>query len=278
MTRKKKFNFNVFLIYFLLIVLIVLIVYPLFLSLNTSFKENIDIIRYPMQLAKSINFKNYKDAFVKGNLLTNYMNSFIITIASVILVLIFGSMASYILSRKIFKGKTIIYFYILMGMMIPIPILFIPLFKMTIYLGLFNTRSGMILIYTARSLPFAIFILTDFMNNINKEFFEAAEIDGASEFKKYLNIALPIILPSMATVIIFTFRDIWNDYFMPLIFLRDPNVQTLTVGLTKFMGQYVNQWGLLSAGLNMVIIPLIILFYFLSKQFVRGLTSGGLKM
>jgi ABC-type sugar transport system, permease component len=231
-----------------------------------------------MQLAKSINFKNYKDAFVKGNLLTNYMNSFIITIASVILVLIFGSMASYILSRKIFKGKTIIYFYILMGMMIPIPILFIPLFKMTIYLGLFNTRSGMILIYTARSLPFAIFILTDFMNNINKEFFEAAEIDGASEFKKYLNIALPIILPSMATVIIFTFRDIWNDYFMPLIFLRDPNVQTLTVGLTKFMGQYVNQWGLLSAGLNMVIIPLIILFYFLSKQFVRGLTSGGLKM
>jgi raffinose/stachyose/melibiose transport system permease protein len=102
-------------------------------------------------------------------------------------------------------------------------------------------------------------------------------MDGAKELAKFIRIAVPLVMPAIATAAIFTFRDVWNDFFMPLIFLRDPRIQTLPVGLSRFMGQFENQWGILYAGLNLVIFPLLLMYYLLSKQFIKGLTSGALK-
>jgi raffinose/stachyose/melibiose transport system permease protein len=135
----------------------------------------------------------------------------------------------------------------------------------------------MIIVYTAKSIPFATFILTDFIRSIQKDFFEAAEIDGAAELRKFVRIVIPLVMPAIATAAIFTFRDVWNDYFMPLIFLREPAIQTLPVGLSRFMGQFQNQWGMLYAGLNLIVFPLLLMYYLLSKQFIKGLTSGALK-
>jgi raffinose/stachyose/melibiose transport system permease protein len=275
----KRSSIGQYLIYVLLIIIILLIIYPLLVTLNTSLKKTRDIITKPFSLPKEPQFINYKNALTKGNLLTCYKNSFIITLSTLVLALAFGSMASYVFAKHIFQGKNVLFFYMISGMMIPVAILFIPLFKMLTSLNLYNTRFGMVLVYTAKSLPFAIFILTDFIRTIHNDLFESAEIDGASEFHKFSYISLPLTLPALATVAIFIFRDVWNDYFLPLIFLRDPEIQTLQVGLSRFMGQFMNQWGMLYAGLNMVVFPLLIMYYILSKQFLLrvGITSGAVK-
>ena len=260
-----------------MIVLLLIILYPLFVSLNASLKTTRDIIIKPFALAKAPQFVNYKNALVKGKLFVSYKNSFIITLSTLVLTLIFASMASFVFAKQTLKGKNAIFFYVVIGMMIPVAVLFIPLFKLLRTFGLYNTRVGMILVYTAKSMPFAVFILTDFIRSIQNDFFEASEIDGASELQKFIYIVVPLLLPAIATVGIFTFRDVWNDYFMPLIFLRNPDIQTLPVGLSRFMGQFENQWGMLYAGLNMVIFPLLLLYYLLSKQFIKGLTTGALK-
>ncbi|MGA2379082.1 MAG: carbohydrate ABC transporter permease, partial [Spirochaetia bacterium] len=208
-----------------------------------------------------------------------YKNSFIITGCTLVSVIALSSMASYIFARShfSFRLKNVLFFYVILGMMIPVAVLLIPLFKMLNFMGLYNTRIGVIMVYTAKSIPFATFILTDFMRSIQADFFEAAEMDGAKELAKFIRIAVPLVMPAIATAAIFTFRDVWNDFFMPLIFLRDPRIQTLPVGLSRFMGQFENQWGILYAGLNLVIFPLLLMYYLLSKQFIKGLTSGALK-
>ncbi len=267
------------LIYILFIVLILIILYPLFISLNVSFKELKDIITKPFSIPLKPKFSNYTNAIVKGKLLVSYKNSFIITGSTLVTVLLFSSMASYVFGRVHFRfrGKNVIFFYVILGMMIPVAILLIPLFKMLNLLGLYNTRIGMIIVYTAKSIPFATFILTDFIRSIQNDFFEAADIDGAGELRKFARIVIPLVMPAIATAAIFTFRDVWNDYFMPLIFLREPSIQTLPVGLSRFMGQFQNQWGMLYAGLNLIVFPLLLMYYLLSKQFIKGLTTGALK-
>jgi ABC-type glycerol-3-phosphate transport system permease component len=234
---------------------------------------------YPFKFPDDLQFINYKNAIEKGQLFVSYKNSFIITLSTLALVLLCSSTASLIFAknRYAFKGRNILYFYVIIGMMIPVAVLFIPLFKMFNNLGLFNTRLSAIIIYTAKSIPFATFILTDFIRTIPDDFFEAADIDGAKNTQIYVRIVLPIIRPAIATAAIFTFRDVWNEYFMPLIFLRDPKIQTLPVGLARFMGQFENQWGMLYAGLNLVVFPLLIGYYISSRQFIRGITMGGIK-
>ncbi len=275
----KRFRADTVVIYLLTLVLILLILYPLFISLNVSLKENRDIITKPLALASKPKWENYRNAILKGNLLTSYKNSFIITGCTLICVILASSMTSYIFGRSHFRFrlKNVLFFYIIMGMMIPVAVLLIPLFKMLNFMGLYNTRVGMILVYTAKSIPFATFILTDFMRSLQNDFFEAAEIDGAKEITRFTKIAVPLTMPAIATAAIFTFRDVWNDFFMPLIFLRDPRIQTLPVGLSRFMGQFENQWGILYAGLNLIVFPLLLMYYLLSKQFIKGLTSGALK-
>jgi raffinose/stachyose/melibiose transport system permease protein len=228
-------------------------------------------------LAAKIDFKNYKSAIMRGNLLVCYRNSFIITGATVILTFVFSSMASCVFALYDFRMKQSLFFYFVSGMMIPIAIIYIPLFKMLVSMKLYNTFIGMICIYIAKSLPFSILILTDYIRTIQKDIFESAEIDGATEVKKFTVIIVPLIMPALATVGIFTFRDVWNDYFTPLIFLRDQNLHTLQVGLSRFMGQFTTQWGMLYAGLNLVVIPLLILYFLMSKTFIRGITSGAVK-
>ena len=274
---KKRFSFGRTILTLMIIIIVLITIYPLFVAINTSVKENREIITKPFALPEKIKFVNYIDAWKKGDFLTSYKNSFIITLSSLLLAVIFASMISYVLAKKEFRFKNILFFYLILGMMVPIVIIMIPLFKMLNVLGLFNTRTGMILVYTAKSLPFAIFLLTNFMKALDSEFFEASEIDGANDFQKFYYIVIPLVRPAIATVAIFTFRDIWNDYFFPLIFLRDPEIQTLTVGISKFMGEYQNQWGILYAGLNMIIFPLLLFYFIFSKQFIKGLTSGAIK-
>ena len=163
-------------IYILLFIFLLAVIFPFFISLMVSLKTNVEVITKPLAFPNPPQFKNYLEAIKQGNLITGYKNSLTVTIASLVLIGITCMMASYVLARFRFKFNKILFLFFTAGMMIPMPILFIPLFKMFVSWRLYNTRLGLILIYTAKSAPFAILLLTGYFAEIPSELFESADI------------------------------------------------------------------------------------------------------
>ena len=140
-----------------------------------------------------------------------------------------------------------------------------------------NTLTALILVYTAQSLPLAIFILTEFIRQIPRDLIEAARCDGVSEYKIFYAIILPLIRPAIATVGVFTMVPVWNDLWFPLILAPGEQTQTVTLGVQQFIGQYVTDWNAVLASLTLAIIPILVLYLIFSRQLIRGLTSGAVK-
>lgn len=253
------------------------VVYPIFLMVMSSFKTTREIFRDPFALPSTWTFANYIEAWGRGNFSTYFMNSVLVTTASVIIVLVIGSLAAYPLGRYAFKGRDWLLLYFLSGLMLPIRLGILPLFFLMRELGLLNTLWSLIFVYSASGLPFTIFVLSNFFKTIPKELEEAARLDGASEIRIYAQVMLPLIRPALATVAIFNFIPWWNDFFFPLIFIRVERFKTLPLGLFSFFGEHSNNWALLFAGLTITALPLLILYLFASQQIIKGLTSGALK-
>jgi raffinose/stachyose/melibiose transport system permease protein len=253
------------------------VVYPIFLMIMSSFKTTREIFRDPFALPSTWTFTNYVEAWGRGNFSTYFMNSVLVTTASVTIVLVIGSLAAYPLGRYAFKGRDWLLLYFLSGLMLPIRLGILPLFFLMRELGLLNTLWSLIFVYSASGLPFTIFVLSNFFKTIPKELEEAARLDGASEIRIYAQVMLPLIRPALATVAIFNFIPWWNDFFFPLIFIRVERFKTLPLGLFSFFGEHSNNWALLFAGLTITALPLLILYLFASQQIIKGLTSGALK-
>lgn len=251
--------------------------YPFFLMISSSFKTTADIFQNPFGLPTSPTFEAYRTAWDVGNFSSYFWNSVIVTVTSVALILLLGSMAAYPIGRYSFTGRNFLYVYFLSGLMLPIKLGIVPLFFLMTSLGLYDTRLSLILVYAASGMPFTVFILAAFFRTLPKELEEAAKIDGAGEFRIYWRIMLPLIRPALATVAIFNFIQFWNDFFFPLILIQTDELRTIPVGLTNFFGTYQNDWALIFAGLTIASLPLIVLFLFASKQIIRGLTEGATK-
>jgi len=150
----------------------------------------------------------------------------------------------------------------------------VPLFLLLNHLHLIDNRLGLILVYAATGIPFSIFILSSFFRQLPQELSEAARIDGANEFTIFGRIMLPLVRPALATVIVFQFVPLWNDFFFPLVLLRSTDKWTLPVGMTRFFGEFQADWSTLFAGLIITTLPLIIIFLLATKQIIAGLTAG----
>lgn len=253
------------------------VVYPLFLMILSSFKTSREIFRSPFSLPGSFSFANYAEAWGRGNFSTYFVNSVVVTGVSLLLVLALGSMAAYPLGRYAFRGRQWLSLYFLSGLMLPIKLGILPLFFLMKALGLMNTPGALIAVYSASGLPFTIFILSNFFSTLPKELEEAARLDGASEFRIFWQVMLPLVRPALATVAIFNFIPWWNDFFFPLIFIRSDRFKTLPLGLFAFFGEHQNDWSLLFAGLTITALPLLVLYLFASRQIIKGLTTGALK-
>jgi raffinose/stachyose/melibiose transport system permease protein len=162
-------------------------------------------------------------------------------------------------------------------MLIPAKLAIVPLFIELKWLHLLDSHLGLILVYTSGALPAGIFIMTGFFKSLPLDIDNAARIDGASEFQLLKSILTPLVRPGLAIVGIYCAIPIWNDFFLPLVFLQSPEKKTIMQGLTVFFGQYSSQWGVLFAGLTMAALPLILLYLILSEQFIKGLTAGAVK-
>jgi raffinose/stachyose/melibiose transport system permease protein len=247
---------------------------PLVLVLLGSLRRTGDIIADPLGLPGPPTFNNYVDAWLQADFATYLANSLLVTSVAVGLCVTTSALAAYVLARWTFRGRALIAAYLISGLMLPVKLGAVPIYHELDSLGLVDSRLGLALVYAASSIPLAVFIITAFFRQLPRDLEDAARLDGAGEFRLFWSIMLPLVRPALATVAAITFVLNWNDFFFPLVLLRDENKYTVTVGLTSFFGTHRTDVGALFAGLVIAVLPLLLLFAAATKQIVSGLTAG----
>ncbi len=260
-----------------LIVWALVVLLPVWTMLINSIKPKREIFRNPFGLPSEITFDGYVNAWTDGKFDLYFRNSLIVAVVSLVLILLIGSLAAYALANWRSRVSSLLYIYFIAGLMIPIRLGTINLFQIIQALGLSDNLAGLILIYVAMGLPIATFVLTSFVRSVPVELTEAARIDGASEFRIYRTVILPLIRPALATVTIFNVIPIWNDLWFPLIFIRNQEARTVTLGVTLLFGQYQTDWTRALSALSMAAVPVLVAYLLMSSQFIKGLTAGALK-
>ncbi|ANP86484.1 carbohydrate ABC transporter permease [Rhizobium anhuiense] len=253
--------------------------FPVFLTIVNSFKDRASIFREPLMIPTPSTFSlvGYQTVLGQGDFATYFQNSFIVTIVSILLVLLFGAMAAFALSEYRFRGNTLLGLYMAIGIMIPIRLGTVAILQGMVAAGLVNTLTALILVYTAQGIPLAIFILSEFMRTVSDDLKNAGRIDGLSEYAIFFRLVLPLVRPAMATVAVFTMIPIWNDLWFPLILAPSEATKTVTLGSQIFIGQFVTNWNAVLAALSLAILPILVLYVIFSRQLIRGITSGAVK-
>ncbi|WP_205855942.1 carbohydrate ABC transporter permease, partial [Phytoactinopolyspora endophytica] len=247
---------------------------PLLLVLVGSFRTNSDILRQPVGLPTSLNLDNYVQAWGTASLSTYFLNSLIVTVASVFLCVMVSAMAAYALSRWQFRGRALLAAFFISGLMIPAKLGLLPVFYMYQSMGLIDSRLGLVLLYAATGIPFSVFVIMGFTRAFPTDLEEAARLDGANEGRMFVSVALPIMRPALAVATIFQFALTWNDFFYPLVLLRSDDKYTVPVGLTRFFGEFAADRATLFAGLVIALVPLAIIFALATRHIIAGLTAG----
>ncbi len=251
-----------------------IVLIPLLLVVSNSLRPTREIFKHPVALPTHPSFDSFIKAWEKANFNVYFVNSLMITVAAVVLATAVAALAGYMLGRYKFRGSILLSAYFLAGLMLPFRLAIVPLFLLLNDMGLIDNRMGLILVYAATGIPFSIFILSSFFRQLPQELSEAARIDGANEFTIFGRIMLPLVRPALATVIVFQFVPLWNDFFFPLVLLRSTDKWTLPVGMTRFFGEFQADWSTLFAGLIITTLPLVIIFLLATKQIIAGLTAG----
>ncbi len=251
--------------------------FPIGIMMFSGFKSTAEIFTNPFGLPARWSFGNYVTAWNKASFAVYFRNSVLVSVVSIVLIVLVSSMGAYVLARFEFPGKRLVYLYILAGLVLPARLAIIPIFLLVRRIGLLDSLFGLCIVNTAGGLSFSIFLLTNFFKTIPVDLEDSARIDGAGSFRIYWQVNLPLLRPALATVAIFSFINVWNDFFFPLIFISTKARKTIPLGIQSFFGEFAVQWDLLFAGLNIAIVPVIVLFLLLSRQFIAGLTEGAIR-
>jgi len=254
-----------------------IMIYPLFVMVISSFKTNAEIFTSPFALPHSFSLANAGKVWTDTNFVRYLANSIGVTAASIVLIVIFSTMAAYAIARYEFRGNALILMFFLSGMTVPLKLAIIPLFIQLDTLHLIDSYAGLVLVYVAMGIPSAVFIMTGFLRSLPRELEEAPRIDGASELQVMLLVMLPLARPAMVIVAIQNAVPIWNDFFFPLILITSDNLKTLPQGLTVFMGEFTTNWGVLFTGLSLAALPITLVYIALSRHFIAGITQGAVK-
>ena len=264
--------------YLLLSCFAVVILYPFVLMVFGSLKSQTAFLANPVSLPTTLDLSNYQFAWNEAHIPKFAFNSLIVATGTVFLTLVSASMAAFALSRIRFRGRIWIYSAFVALLTIPVQIYIIPLYVLVVRAHLSNSLFGLILPYTAGSLPLAVFLLKTYFDQLPSELMDAARLDGCDNRMILLKVVLPLSRPVLSTVTIFTFVQSWNEFFLALVFIHNPDLQTLPLGLQAFfVNQYETQFPQLFATLALSIAPVVIVYLFLQKQFIAGLTAGAVK-
>ncbi|MET0863145.1 MAG: carbohydrate ABC transporter permease [Nakamurella sp.] len=261
----------------LLTVYSLIVLVPLTVVLFTTVKTSPQMYASPFGLPTSPTLDNFNELLAGGRLTTSFLNSVVVTIFSVALTLFISSLAAFAIARIHGWLGIAIFGLFALGLAVPAQVAMIPQYVIFKQIGLTNSLVGLVLINIAVTCPVAIFIMTGFLKTLPTELFEAAEIDGAGQWRTYQSIALPLAAPSVAAVAIFLFVMHWNDLLYPLLFITDPAKATLPKALLDFKGEYTTNYPVLFAGVLIASAPMVIAYVFLQRYFVAGITAGATK-
>jgi ABC-type glycerol-3-phosphate transport system permease component len=262
--------------YLVLIGLAFSFIAPLLWLIITSIRPRSDVFSGAL-LPTAITFEAYQFVWETMQIEIYFLNSLRITVVTVAAVVILATMAGYAFARIPFWGRHIVFLVLLSTLMVPGPVLIIPLFLQMGELGLIDTQRGLVLAYIGGSLAFAMFLMRSFFETLPAELVDAGRIDGASEFGIFWRIMMPLARPGIATIMIFQFRDTWNEFIFAATMIHTPELRPLQPAIFALVGRYSTNWPALAAGLTVSIVPIILVYVFLQKQFVSGLTTGAIK-
>ena len=264
-------------IYIFLVFLAIIYIVPLLWVLITSLKDDSTLMLSPWAMPASIEWGNYEFAWTKGHLGTAMLNSLIVCSTTLIISMLFGSMAAFAIAKLRWKLSKIALYYFLIGMMIPIHTILIPLFVQFSGWKMSNSLIGIIIPYITFSLPITIYIMVGFFEGIPNELFEAACIDGCSVYKMFGTVAIPLAKTGFMVTGLMSFVSNWNELLLAMVFISDEAKKTLPVSLTKFVGPYHTNYCQMFAAIMIAIVPTIIAYVAFANQIVEGLTAGAVK-
>jgi raffinose/stachyose/melibiose transport system permease protein len=274
--KRKKGYGSVTFVYAGLIFYFLIIAYPLLWMVMSSFKSTEEIFTNSWSLPETWLVENYVAAWESG-ISSYFLNSVIVTGLSCILTVFVSALGAYGLSRFEFKGKTFILVICLGGLMLSPQVSLIPLYNIIQKLGLYNTHWALILPYVAYRIPLTILLIRAYFLSIPKELEEAARLDGCTSIGILFRIFIPMSVPILLTTTILTAYYTWNEFMFAIIFIDDDSLRTIPAGLMQFRDALQTDWGVLLAGLTISAAPIVILFLFMQKYFIRGIASGSVK-
>ncbi len=251
--------------------------FPVYFMTVSSFKTKSEYIANKFGLPLALNFDNFTTAFAGEKFFIRFANSTILTGGSVILSLLIACLAAYAFARMEFRGKKVIFNILLSLMVVPPVVVVVPLFVSMVKLKMVNTYYGTILIYSGLMLPFSTYLMTNFFRTIPHEIMDAARIDGCSNLGVFWRIMMPLSAPAMITLIVVNAMWAWNELLIALVFMQKDNLKTLMVGIAALRSKNYVDIPATMAGMLIATIPLLILYIFGQKYFIRGLTAGAVK-
>ena len=250
---------------------------PLVWIVMSSFKSNKEILSSAFALPTSLSFNGYKAALDLAPIFKFYGNSVVISFTSTLLNILIVSMAAYVLARYTFKGSTFITLLLSASLLVPTSALLMPIYKIMMGIGMFDTRSGLVLVYAALGLPTSLFVFKSYFQGIPKELEEAAYIDGAGFYRTFFVIVFPLATSGLATWAILQFLTSWNEFMFGLVLTKSTEVRTLPLALNYFTSQFSFNYTAMFAALTMVILPSIVIYVLLQEQVTTSMVAGSVK-
>lgn len=250
---------------------------PFYYLLVNTFKSSQEATFSPMSLPiRSFTLEHYAEAFASSNFLRSFVNSLLITVISVIIIIVFGSMAAYVIARRQNRLTKLLFLYFLLGFMVPAQTTLIPLFELLSGMGLQNSRIGLVFLYSSWC-GFALFMYQGFIGGVPKDLEEAAMIDGCNLWQLFWKIVFPLVKSVTVTIMIFDVMWIWNDFMLPYLFIGSSEKFTLIMEVYKGVGQFANNWTVMLCTMVIVMIPITIFYVLMQKHIIAGITSGAVK-
>lgn len=266
------------LLYGALVAVAVVLLLPFAWMVSTSLKGNEAIFSIPPQwIPETIRWDNYAEVFERMPFLLYLRNTTVITVMTIIGTVLSSALVAYAFACLRWPGRDALFLFVIATMMLPLQVIMIPLFVLFKEFGWLNTYKPLIVPAFLGGGAFNIFLMRQFFMTIPTDLFDAARIDGASEWTIFWRIAMPLAKPALVTVALLTFMFAWNDFLGPLIYLSDQAKNTLALGLALFTGQHQTDWGVLMAASIMMMAPVVLLFFFFQRYFIKGFTMSGLK-
>jgi len=277
MQRDLSTNFYSIIKWIIIISFVFYAIFPFLWLVLASLKTNAELLDDPFKLPKVFQFKNYTDAIEAAGLGRLIINSLVISTSATFLNILFSSMVAFAIARHTFWGRNVLFLTISAGILVPLNALIIPYFAIINYLNLYDTRTGLILVYCAIGLPVSTFILTEFFKSIPKEIEEAAYLDGCSFVSRYFRIMLPLALPGLATAGTFQFILCWNEFIYAMLLTSSTDIRTIQFGISYFTNQFFSDYVGMFAAVVVSILPSITVFILFQEKVISGLTAGSVK-